>query len=138
MYFRRLRNSSNDAALVDMDRKDAQQDAAHRKRIGNLYQLNPNNIRWKSRVPIGRQVSVISGHVGAPEVDQRSQLELDRDSRPQTEATPWDTLLQGFFTLVTASCFLTLPAVFLTSTSKFNLTPNWCVSKHGPDHSLTS
>ncbi len=34
--------------------------------------------------------------------------------------------------------FLILTAAFLMSTSKFNLTLNWCVSKSGPDHSLMS
>ncbi len=29
-------------------------------------------------------------------------------------------------------------AAFLTSTSKFNLTPNWWASENGPDHSLLS
>ena len=34
--------------------------------------------------------------------------------------------------------FFTSTAVFLTSTLKFNLMPNWCASKNGPDQSLTS
>ena len=46
---------------------------------------------------------------------------------------------KGVFTLVIVSCiFRRQLQHFLTSTSKFNVTPNWCGSKNGSDHSLTS
>ncbi len=61
-----------------------------------------------------------------------------RRASPSQYVTSAASSSRGFHVGDVVMFFLTSTAGFLTSTSKFNLAPNWCGSKNGPDHSLTS